>query len=1247
MRIVIDMQGAQTESRFRGIGRYTQAFAQAVVRNRGEHEIILVLSGLFPDTIAPIRTAFHGLLPRENIRVWHAPGPLREDHPGNDSRHQMAEVIREAFLASLLPDVIHVSSLFDGCGNDAVASIGSFDKKTPVTAILYDLIPLLNADAYLEPHPRFKNYYLRKVGYLKQAAVLFAISEFARQEGLAHLGLPEDRIVNISTAIEPHFQPLSGSFDEAELLYRRIGIDRSFVLYTGGGDERKNLPRLIDAFAGLPSQIRQAHQLLLAGKMPDDIVAGLKERALGVGLAPDQLCFSGYVSDEELVGLYNSCQLYVFPSWHEGFGLPALEAMACGAPVIGAYTSSLPEVIGLEEALFDPLDVSSITAKMAQALTDDALRNRLRIHGLEHAKRFSWDETALRAIAAWESLPELPKRPSVDSTTRHAGLYARLARHSGLHDGSDLPATAACLALNEQAGLERQLLLDVSELCQHDSATGVQRVVRSYLRSLLERPPPGFRVEPVYATLQQGYRYARRFTHRFLGLSDAAIVDEPLRWQRGDVFFGLDMQHHVQLAHQDFYRELQAAGVVVKFLVHDLLPIQLPNCFRDPNASQLHAQWLSMIAATDGAICVSKATSEAYTDWIEKTGIRKARHFGCSWVHNAADIDGSVASQGLPSDALDTLQVIRGRPTFLCVATLEPRKAQGQILDAVELLWRDGEDVNLVFVGQQGWQTDDLAERIRAHPEHGQRLHWLQAISDEYLEQVYAASTCLVAASLNEGFGLPLIEAARHGLPLVARDIPVFREIAGDAAFYFSGETADQLAVALRGWSDQYQRNQHPKPDGIRWSTWQESAENLKTELIGRNYPRRQLLVDISELVRHDARTGIQRVVRAILMAWLNRPPENYRVEPVYATLDQGYRYARRFVAEFTGDVDAARQDEVIDYAPGDIFFGLDLKPDVQIVRMDFYQHLRSCGVEVLFLVYDLLCIQMPHNFASHVSQGFTQWLNMVAACDGAICISKTTAHNVTEWMGAHHAERLQSFRIDWFHIGADVENSSPSTGLPDDSEKVLDRLQLRPTFLMVGTLEPRKGHTTALDGFETLWRSGVDVNLVIVGKQGWMVDSLVQRIQHHPEHSRRLFWLDGISDEYLERLYSDSTCLIAAAFGEGFGLPLIEAAQHGLPIIARDIPVFREVAQDHAWYFNADDPENFAAQIRQWLLNYADATHPGSQDMPWLTWEQSAAMLARKIIHSNSSPNRCLSETPAPAMAIAAEEHDGDRRDV
>ena len=1222
MRIVIDMQGAQTESRFRGIGRYTLAFAQAIARNRGKHDIILALSGLFPDTIESIRAAFDDLLPQENIRVWHALGPVREGESGNDWRREVAELVREAFLANLHPDVVHLSSLFEGFVDDAVTSIGRFDRATQVSVTLHDLIPLLCPDHYLKPHPRYAQYYLRKIGYLKQAAIYLAVSESSRREGIVHLDVLESCVVNTSEAIEPFFQPIRIDDNVASQLRHQFGLTRPFILYTGGADERKNLPRLIQAFAALPAPLRTGHQLLLAGKMCEGTIAEFKRQAKAAGLKPNDLCFTGYVTDEELVQLYNLCRLFVFPSWHEGFGLPALEAMACGVPVIAANTSSLPEVIGLDDALFDPLDVAAMTDKMAKALEDDAFRAKLHDHGLQQAKQFSWDESAKRAIAAWESVHVSQERSNtpIDRLPSCDRLIQSVTPYLPASESAVLTTLSACIAQNMNVGIERQLMLDVSELAQRDAATGVQRVVRSYLKALLKSPPEGFRVMPVYATRDEGYRYARTFTRRFLGYETENLTDDPVQWQAGDIFFGLDMQHHVQLTHKEFYRQLRLFGVTVKFLVYDLLPIQLAGLFKDWNARDLHEQWLEMIAAMDGAICISKATADAYDRWIDEKIIRRTSNFQIAWVHIGGDIDGSKPSQGMPADAPSVLDAIRRQPSFLCVATLEPRKGQQQILEAFELLWDEGLDANLVLVGQPGWQTDDLAEKVRGHPEQGQRLFWLQGISDEYLEQVYAASTGLIAASINEGFGLPLIEAARHCAPIIARDIPVFREVAADCAFYFTGDTPPKLATALKEWLDLYHSGHHPKSNQLRWSTWQESAEYLKTELIQKNYARRQLLVDISELVQRDAKSGIQRVVRSILKEWLTHPPEGYRVEPVYATLERGYRYARCFTQGFFGSTNAALQDETMEYAPGDVFMGLDLQPQVVPTHRAFYQELRRQGVRVKFVLYDLLSILMPQCFPEGNADGFLRWLEVVAESDGVVCISKAVADEFADWFRENTPPRQRLFGIDWFHLGADVGNGLLTEGLPKTAETVLDHLRRRNGFLMVGTLEPRKGHSQVLEAFEHLWRSGQEVNLVIVGKQGWMVENLVERLLKHPELNQRLFWFEGISDEYLEKIYAASTCLIAASYGEGFGLPLIEAAQHKLPIIARDIPVFREVAGVHAFYFTADDGQELATAIRDWLTHYAKKRIPFSHEMDFVTWEQSAEQLMRHCISKRLS---------------------------
>ncbi|WP_163649712.1 glycosyltransferase family 1 protein [Modicisalibacter sp. 'Wilcox'] len=1226
MRIVIDMQGSQTESRFRGIGRYTLSLTQAIVKNRGAHEIILALNGLFPETIEPIRGAFQGLLPQDNIRVWNAPGPVFEANPENDSRRLVAELEREAFLASLNPDIVHVHSLFEGFGDDAVLSVGRFDRQTPVSITLYDLIPLLYPQQYLEPNLAFSRYYANKIDHFKRASLFLSISESSSQEAIDHLGIAAEKVVNTSVAAEDSFRQVEISEVEAKALTERFGVTRPFALYSGGADQRKNLPRLIKAYASLPSETRATHQLLFAGKMPRGNIAELQQVAEQAGLGNDELLFTGFVSDEELVKLYNLCKLYVFPTWHEGFGLPALEAMQCGAPVIGANTSSLPEVIGLDEALFDPMSVESISARMAQALNDEPFRQRLITHGERQAGLFSWDASAKRAIAAWEALyasrDERARSGTKSGHLHREPLERAIIGHLDRPSKLVLSEIASSLALNQQAGLTRQLLLDVSEIRNNDAATGVQRVVRSYLQALLQYPPAGFQVVPVYATREEGYRYAWQLARHYgvelpEGLSQQTLDDEaPIHWQRGDIFFALDMQHHVQLAHQAFFRQLQADGVTVKFLVHDLLPIQLADLFKDDDARQLHEQWLAMVAATDGAICVSKATADAFDAWISENNVFRTPGFRMAWVHNGGDLAGSRPSTGIPAEAEAVLASIHQRPTFLIVSTLEPRKGQEQLFDAVQALWAQGQDVNLVLVGKQGWKIDALASQLREHPENGKRLFWLEGISDEYLEKVYQDSSALVAASINEGFGLSLIEAARYGISIIARDIPVFREVAQSSAFYFQGATGEALAEELSQWLDLYRQSAQPKSSTLRWQTWAQSAEQLKQELVAERYPRRQLLVDISELVKHDARSGIQRVVRSILTEWLRHPPEGYRVEPVYGSVDDGYRYARRFTLDFMGWPSATLEDELIDYAPGDVFFGLDMQLQVQIAQQPFYQRLRRQGTIVKFLLYDLLPIQMPECFPEGNEEGFTQWLRSITATDGVICISRTVANELREWVNEHGPTRERPLQIDWSHLGADIDDSAPSKGMPDDAAQRLATLASRPSFLMVGTLEPRKGYTDTLDVFDALWRQGEDINLVIVGKMGWKVQELAERIKNHPEYDRRLFWLAGISDEYLEKVYEASACLIAASYGEGFGLPLIEAAQKGLPIIARDIPVFREVAREHATYFPQNmKPETAGEIISQWVKAYRLGEACSSNSIPWLRWTESSNFLFSKAI--------------------------------
>ena len=374
------------------------SLAKAIAANRGNHEVLLVLSGLFPDTIEPIRAAFDPLLPQDNIRVWVAPGPVGVD-TGNALRRQIAERIREAFLASLQPDVVHVSNLFEGFGDAAVTSIGAF-ARLPTAVTLYDLIPLT---APL-PHPAFRDHYASKLDSFRRADLWQGISQFSCQQAISLLQLDAGKVVNIGGAADARFKCIDLSAAERRSIMQAHGLAKPFICWVGTppGESRKNVAGLMRAFARLPQELRTRFQLLIVGKMQTAEVDTLRRTARHFGLEQDEVVYAGCIDDDGLARLYNICHAFVFPSFYEGFGLPALEAMQCGAPVIASNATSIPEVVGSKAALFDPNSVDEFVDKLHRVLTDDDFRADLMARQLQQARQFSWDESAGRAIKAFE-----------------------------------------------------------------------------------------------------------------------------------------------------------------------------------------------------------------------------------------------------------------------------------------------------------------------------------------------------------------------------------------------------------------------------------------------------------------------------------------------------------------------------------------------------------------------------------------------------------------------------------------------------------------------------------------------------------------------------------------------------------------------------------------------------------------------------------------------------------------------------
>jgi len=250
------------------------------------------------------------------------------------------------------------------------------------------------------PKRRLMAWYYRVVPRLaaKRAALLITVSAAARSSIVENLHIPQEQIVVTHEAASPIYRPLCDE-EQLKALRRKYQLDQPFILALGSADPRKNITTLLYAFALLPPTLRQRCQLVIAWAH-NALMAEFTAQVQQLGLN-NTVRFLANVSNDDLVALYNAAALFAFPSLCEGFGLPLLEAMACGAPVVAADNSSIPEVVGEAALLFPAEDAALLAFCMEQVLTKPELAADLRAKGLQRAAGFSWQSCAQQTVAAY------------------------------------------------------------------------------------------------------------------------------------------------------------------------------------------------------------------------------------------------------------------------------------------------------------------------------------------------------------------------------------------------------------------------------------------------------------------------------------------------------------------------------------------------------------------------------------------------------------------------------------------------------------------------------------------------------------------------------------------------------------------------------------------------------------------------------------------------------------------------------
>ncbi len=334
-----------------------------------------------------------------------------------------------------------------------------------------------------------------------------------------------------------------------------------------------------------------------------------------------------------------------------------------------------------------------------------------------------------------------------------------------------------------------------------------------------------------------------------------------------------------------------------------------------------------------------------------------------------------------------------------------------------------------------------------------------------------------------------------------------------------------------------------------------------------RHRPAR-IYLNIGSLPFGDNCSGIPRVAKELTRQGLLQPDSHCL--PVYADPRTGrYKIACAWISSCSlgvllpEDLKERADDPEITVQTGDWLIHTMINANELEYESAYLASFRQQGGKVGSILHDIIAELHPEFFKRRDAKHFSRWLRMIPSFDAIFAISKCVRDEYLNWV---KREGISSCPCRSFTLGADFR--IPPTKPALSKVTVLDRV----FFLKVSTIEPRKGHAQVLKAFESLWQAGVAVNLVFVGRQGWKTQWLCHRIRNHKEIGRRLFWFCGLSDNELLALYRQCRAVIMASEAEGFGLAIAEALHFGKEVIARDIPIFREVGGQGVHFFQGNE---------------------------------------------------------------------------
>lgn len=766
-------------------------------------ELLVSLNAAMPEATIAARSLLSGIVPSDRIYTWHGKVEGGEADYGHTAWRGRSELALVHHVNKLGPDVALSASPFEGAVDLAVPYLGGPLATVRTAAIFYDAIPFRFPDKYMRD-TRQREYYYRRLSKYENFDLAFTISDFSSRE-FRHFSELSNEIC-IGTGISDSFVQLIN--DNAD----NKRNSEKYILYVGGLDWRKNLEIIPAAFQRISKSLQECLAFVIAGEINASEKSEYSSIWRSHGLSADRIVFAGAVDDRTLVRLYKGAIALIQPSFMEGFGLTALEAIACGTPAIAARAGAVPEVVGDDALLFDPASPLDLAEKIETVAAGKVDALKLKELARERIDTFSWRNVADHVVQGLRGLDRRMSAPQVD-----------LVEALGTIKENEEEDLSTLMALAEPEPTRPRLLVDASATLIDDHRTGIQRVVRRICESMF---PQGSRDEDKYISFcddTSGWYFAREWT----GRPPSKQQLNRLRPQTGDTVLMLDSSWPFHTLHPAFLRPVLLKGGDVISCLYDTVPLRSAAFCHEGMPPIFSAWFQTALIYSSGIICISRAVADELLDLLE--GIRFPRRMKVGYWQLGADF----ATMESPPEPIRRSNDA-ARPRFLMVGTLEPRKGHRVALEAFEALWAEGADAELVIVGKIGWGISHLAHRIRNHAEFGKRLHLHEKVDDSELGTLYETCDALIAASFAEGFGLPIVEAGHFGKPVLASDIPVFREVGKGAAAAHFFEVGSSAALATEVKS--FLKDAPAESSLTPWPTWSESAAQLQDVVVGHEW---------------------------------------------------------------------------------------------------------------------------------------------------------------------------------------------------------------------------------------------------------------------------------------------------------------------------------------------------------------------------------------------------------------------------